>query len=345
MKSHCTLLAAALLSTFVSSGVYAQTDTVYFAQEDSVVFNNYLSFMEGKADLPFDSIILETASFFLGTPYVAATLEKEPEGLVVNLRELDCFTFVENVIALSRTIAAGEPAFEKYCDHLRLIRYRSGSITGYADRLHYTSDWLYENEQKQIIKYASGETAGRPYMFDLNFMSSHPDSYRQIKADSSLIPMIRETERQINTRTSYYYITPKYEIDTFAVNLHNGDMVGFVTSIPGLDISHVGIITRENDKLTFIHASSLAMKVIVNVESLREYVEKGKSCTGIMTARPLPPLSPCLTEEEEEQAEESEELEGELQSDALIRELVEPGKDCNVEDMIPDTVTYLGVRR
>jgi hypothetical protein len=334
------LLAAALSSTLVSLGVYAQTDTVYFAREDSVVFNNYLSFMEGKADLPFDSIILETASFFLETPYVAATLEKEPEGLVVNLRELDCFTFVENVIALSRTIAAGEPAFGKYCDHLRLIRYRDGIITGYAGRLHYTSDWLYENEQKQILKYASGETAGRPYTFDLSFMSSHPGSYRQIKADSSLIPVMRETERQVNARTSYYYLIPKYEIDTFAVHLHGGDMVGFVTSVPGLDISHVGIITKENGKLTFIHASSLAMKVIVNVESLKEYVEKSKSCTGIMTARPLPPTPPCLLPEEE-----SEKLEGELHPDALIRELVEPDKDCNVEDMIPDSVSYFGIRR
>jgi hypothetical protein len=288
MKSFYTLI---IIAAFASSGAYAQADTVYCTQEDSIVFNNYLSFMGNKVDLQFDSIILETASFFIGTPYMGGTLEKEPEGLVVNLREMDCFTFVENVIALSRTIAAGEPAFEKYCDHLRLIRYRGEEITGYADRLHYTSDWLYENEQKQVIKHVTGEAGGQPYTFDLNFMSSYPDSYRQLKADSSLIPEIQETERRVNARTSYYYLIPKYEIDTFAVHLHNGDMVCFVTSIPGLDISHVGIITREDEKLTFIHASSLAMKVIVNIESLKEYIEKGKNHAGIMTAHPLPPIS------------------------------------------------------
>jgi hypothetical protein len=298
MKSFYILT---IIAAFTYSGAYARADTVYCTQEDSIVFNNYLSFMENKADLPFDSIILETASFFLGTPYVGGTLEKEPEGLAVNLREMDCFTFVENVIALSRTIAAGEPTFDKYCDQLKLIRYRGEEITGYADRLHYTSDWLYENEQKQVVKHVTGEAGGQPYTFGLNFMSSHPDSYRQLKADSSLIPKIQEAERQVNARTSYYYLIPKYEIDTFAVHLHSGDIVSFVTSIPGLDISHVGIMTRENEKLTFIHASSLAMKVIVNPESLREYVEKGKNHTGIMTARPLPPPTvPVLPDKPEE---------------------------------------------
>ncbi|MDR1646383.1 MAG: DUF1460 domain-containing protein [Tannerellaceae bacterium] len=239
--------------------------------------------------------MLATASFFLGTPYVGATLEQEPEGLVINLRELDCFTFVENVIALSRTIAQGEPTFGKYCDHLRLVRYREGIITRYTDRLHYTSDWLYENNRKQIVRHPGEDTAGQPYTFNLHFMSSHPGSYRQLKADSSLVSVIKETEESINARTSHYYLIPAHDIDSLAARIHNGDVVAFVTTIPGLDISHVGIATRVGEMLTFIHASSLSKKVIVNKESLKEYAVNGKNCTGIMTARPLPPLpeQPC----------------------------------------------------
>jgi hypothetical protein len=288
MKTHTGVLLFLLL---VSSGVYAQSDTIYYTEEDHAVFDKYLSCMEGKDSLPFDSLILETASFFLGTPYAGATLEVEPEGLAVNLRELDCSTFVENVIALSRTITAGEPTFDKYCNQLRQLRYREGEIKGYTDRLHYTSDWLYENDRKQLVKYkGQEETGGEPHVFNLHFMSSHPDSYRQLKADSTLIPLIMETERQVSERAPFYYLIPKYAVDSLATGIQNGDMVAFVTSVEGLDISHVGIITREKEKLTFIHASSLAMKVIVNQESLKDYVEKGKTCTGIMLARPLPPL-------------------------------------------------------
>jgi len=268
------------------------SDTVYYESEDTVIFQRYLSYMDGKQAMPFDSMVVETAMFFLGTPYVGATLEMEPEGLVVNLRELDCTTFVESVLALSRTVAAGDSTFEAYCKQLRSVRYREGVITGYLDRLHYTSDWMYENDRKGIVKYVAEEGVGQPYVFELSFMSSHPDSYRQLKADSLLIPLIAAKEEEVNGRSDFYRYIPKMEIDSFALSIHNGDMLGFVTSVKGLDISHVGLIVRhgEEDELSFIHASSLAMEVIVNKESLKHYVENSKSCEGIMLARPLPPM-------------------------------------------------------
>ncbi|GHT32360.1 xylanase [Bacteroidia bacterium] len=264
-------------------------DTVYCTAEDSVIFGRFVSSIAGKDSLPFDSLILQTASFFLGMPYVASTLEIEPEGLVVNLRELDCTTFVENVIALSRMVAEGDTTFEAFCDQLRWVRYREGIIRDYTDRLHYTSDWIYENDRKEVVKSLGEEEGWRPYTFCLNFMSTHSDSYRQLMTDSMLIPCIVEIEKEVSERTGYYYI-PKNNVDSFAVDIKNGDMVGFVTSTKGLDISHVAIVTRVGEELTFIHASSLAMKVIVNEESLQHYVEKSKSCTGIILTRPLSPL-------------------------------------------------------
>jgi hypothetical protein len=268
----------------------AALDTVYCTAEDSVIFGRFVSSMAGKDSLPFDSLILQTASFFLGTPYGASTLEIEPEGLVVNLRELDCTTFVETVIALSRMVAEGDTAFESFCNQLRWVRYREGIIRDYTDRLHYTSDWIYENDRKEVVKGLGEEEGWRPYSFCLNFMSTHPDSYRQLTTDSMLIPCIAEIEKEVSERTGYYYIIPKDDVDSFAVDIKNGDVVGFVTSTKGLDISHVAIATRTGEELTFIHASSLAMKVIVNEESLQHYVEQSKSCTGIIPARPLSPL-------------------------------------------------------
>jgi hypothetical protein len=267
---------------------------VYHTAADREVFDRYLARMAGKDSLPFDSLLIETATFFLGTPYAGATLEKEPEGLVVNLRELDCFTFVENVLALSRMLAAGDSTFGQFCRQLRQLRYRDGMISGYAARLHYTSDWLHANDSVRALKYLGKVSGGQPYTFDLRFMSSHPGSYRQLKADSSLIPRIREAEQRVNRRTAYYYLIPPSAIDSLSSFMRGGDIVSFVTSIEGLDISHVGFITRKGKKLTFIHASSLAKKVIINKESLKAYVLKGKSCRGIMLARPLPPAMPYV---------------------------------------------------
>src|SRR5512142_59189 len=56
--------------------------------------------LQGK---PIGSVMTAIGTSFIGTPYVAHTLEVPgPEHLVVNLQGLDCTTFVENVLALSR---------------------------------------------------------------------------------------------------------------------------------------------------------------------------------------------------------------------------------------------------
>ena len=41
------------------------------------------------------------------------------------------------------------------------------------------------------------------------------------------------------------------------------------------------------DKLTFIHASSGEMKVVIEKETLMNYALKSKNGNGIMVARPL----------------------------------------------------------
>ena len=79
-----------LLSLLSSSAGNAQS------VEDKAVYDRYCRAMESKKALPTGELMVETARFFLGTPYVAGTLEKEPEDLVVNLHGLDCMTLVEN---------------------------------------------------------------------------------------------------------------------------------------------------------------------------------------------------------------------------------------------------------
>ena len=57
---------------------------LYCTDEDRAIFDRYCTQMEPEKSLPLDELMIHTALFFRGTPYVASTLEKEPEGLVVN---------------------------------------------------------------------------------------------------------------------------------------------------------------------------------------------------------------------------------------------------------------------
>jgi len=259
--------------------------TVYTTDEDRAVYERFMSEMKPLKDLPQDELIIKTGRFFLETPYVGKTLEIEPEGLVVNLRELDCTTFVETVFTLVRTLKSGDLSFDNYCNLLKELRYRDGkkSIISYTNRLHYTSDCLYENERKGIWKDVTKEAGGIAYPLQLSFMSAHPDSYPQLKDSPEGIRFMQAKEEEINSRP-YYYI-PESDIGKLSAGMKSGDMVCFVTTIKGLDISHVGILYWENGALTFMHASSTVEQVIVNPEPLASYLERIKSNSGIMIAR------------------------------------------------------------
>lgn len=271
----------------------APSTPLYVTAEDRAIFDRYLSAMQTKKYIPVpdstsvSDLLIETARFFLGTPYVASTLEKEPEGLVINLREMDCTTFMENVLALVRTLQElpEESPFEVFCKHLQQIRYRDGQLVDYTDRLHYMTDWIYENARQGQVRDINREIGGVPFPVSLSFISTHPDLYKQLKGHPERVQRIADKEKEINSRT-YYYL-PKTKIPEAAPRLQNGDIVCFVTTIQGLDVTHVGLIYRTEGKVSFIHASSSAKKVIINEESLQAYTERMKSNKGLLLARPV----------------------------------------------------------
>ena len=277
---RCVLLFILLSIINVS----AKAQTVYYTDEDRERFEQYLSFIESKRLSSVEDLLIETGIFFLNTPYVAATLEKEPEGLVVNLREMDCATLVDNVLALVRTVRSEEPSFETFCSNLKQLRYRNAEIGDYTDRLHYTTDWVYENSRKNLLRDVTKEIGGVPFDVNLSFMSTHPDSYKQLKENPKRIALMKDKEQEINKRV-YYYI-PEIQIEKIRSNIQNGDIICFTTTIKGLDISHVGIAYWVGGKLTFIHASTTAMKVIINEDSLVDYIGKIKRNNGIIVVRP-----------------------------------------------------------
>ena len=53
---------------------------LYCTDEDRAIFDRYCTQMEPKKSLPLDELMIHTALFFRGTPYVASTLEKELGG-------------------------------------------------------------------------------------------------------------------------------------------------------------------------------------------------------------------------------------------------------------------------
>lgn len=285
IKLACIILFLFVINIACNSqpGNQSKSDLIA-CREDTVLVEQKLEQFAPDSKLSTGELLVKIGNSFQGTPYVSHTLETgEDEKLVVNLRELDCTTFDETVLALTLTLKSGKNDFDTYAKQLEQIRYRNGQREGYLSRLHYFTDWLHNNEKKgTIIPLDSSFQA--PWQKTINFMSTHSNSYEVLNNNPELVPQIARQESAISKRKMYFI--PKEELQANEKQLQNGDIVGITTSIAGLDIAHVGFVIWVNDRVHLLHASSALEKVVISDEPLSDYLAGKKSFTGIMVARP-----------------------------------------------------------
>jgi hypothetical protein len=196
---------------------------------------------------------------------------------------MDCFTFVENILALHLLLNDPDKSFERFGDILERIRYRNGKLDGYLSRLHYTSEWLCDNRQKKILQLPDLPFS-KTFHPSVSFMSTHCDKYPALKANPQWCAKILHIEKKVN-KLNLSYI-PKEDIGKNS-GIKDGDIIAITTHINGLDISHVGFALCKGDTVYLLHASSEAKKVIVSNEPLSEYLAKRKNHSGIVVARDL----------------------------------------------------------
>lgn len=271
-----------ILLLFVPPFIQAQTVCTLESREKLEGFLAKLS--EGSySDLSPNELNIEIGKWFLETPYVEKTLElPDKENLVINTTGVDCTTFLETVVTLSRIAKSGEITFEAFEQELENLRYRAGKNVGYPSRLHYFSDWIFENEAKGIIEDITQEIGGSPYANAPTFMSENPQFYRQL-SESENLDAIKVTEQKIAKR-GYYYI-PKAEIAVLEKGIRSGDLIAITTSMDNLDIVHTGFAIEKSGRIHLLHASSKNMKVEISEKPLSDYLAGNKSQSGIMVAR------------------------------------------------------------
>ena len=264
-----------VLGCFIISSIGAQ---VRYEPEDVEVFNRFLQYSKQG-----ENSIVHAALFFIDTPYVGGTLEgDEIEQLRVNLRELDCVTFVENVIALHLMLNSGQHTFDNFCSILQRIRYRDGVIDGYLSRLHYFSEWLDNNRLKGIVTLPA-LPACQSFNPSVSFMSSNCDAYPALKSNPELCKLISSIEKNVNELNLCYI--PKQQVKDLGANLSTGDIIAISTLINGLDIAHTGFAFVQNGKTYLLHASSDLKKVVISDETLHDYLARFRNHSGILTGR------------------------------------------------------------
>lgn len=205
------------------------------------------------------------SAMFLETKYKAATLignKNTQEVFVINLKEVDCFTFIDYVEAMRRS-----SSFDEFKKNLRMVRYREGKID-FLTRNHFFTDWAEFNSD--YIKDVTGEIGqdkAKEIEKDLN----------RKKDGTFFLPGLPPKKRTVS-------FIPASELDADLMHkVKTGDYVGIYSDEEGLDVSHVGIIIKE-DKVYFRHATiKKELKKVVDTDFM-EYIANRP---GIVILRPV----------------------------------------------------------
>lgn len=223
-----------------------------------------LAGVAGLAD-PGERVVRLSAAF-LGTPYVANTLEGGPgkaESLVVRLDAVDCFTLLDYVEALRRSPGPGEfPA------RLAEVRYLGGRVA-WESRRHFFTDWAAAPGAVADVTALVGGSHARQTVKLLN----------RREDGSHYLPGLGIQKRQV-------HFIPAAALDAEVLaGLRAGDYLGIYAAAPGLDVTHVGIAIRDGERWLLRHASSRAGVRRVVDEELTGYLA-GRP--GLVVLRPKP---------------------------------------------------------
>jgi len=268
-----------------SLSAYSQPE---YNRMDSINVEKWLNESREIDNTP--SLIMFFAEKLKGLPYVAHALDlNQEERLVVNTRELDCTTYVENVLALTLCSVNKMYRFPQFCFALQKIRYIKGQIH-YTSRKHYFTTWINDNASLGLVEPI--EHPNPPFsatqIVDVDYMSSHPQAYAMLKAHPEWIEPIKEMEKELEGLQTRYIPTDAVGNSALLRQyVFDGDIIAIVTKKKGLDIAHVGFAKWHKDGLHLMNASMIHKKVVDEPMTLAEYLKKHPSHMGIRIIHPI----------------------------------------------------------
>ncbi len=244
------------------------------------------------ASLPIGERVAKVGQSLVGTPYKNYTLEidNRVEAPSANLNAVDCWTFFEISLAFARMMEESPENWtpQRLLHYIELDRYRGGECTGeYLSRLHYLEDWLADNDRRGLVDDLTRSLGGVSVPHAAREMTVGWKHYRYLASNRALLGPLRQMEERVSRRALYQI--PKSRVAAIEPKLRSGDIIGIISHDGRLfGTSHVGLALRGNDGvLHFMHASAPRNynKVVID-SSLSSYLDRYRSDTGILVARP-----------------------------------------------------------
>ncbi|HBO21371.1 MAG TPA: DUF1460 domain-containing protein [Providencia sp.] len=229
---------------------WVSADVVFTSGSYSILENVLVESQNTRQELKTKAI----TQTLLSTPYSKSTLNMNPlsvERLIVDLNAMDCMTFIEYTEAFRRA-----ENYQQFISNLINIRYIDQQVT-FSNRRHFFTDWAQESKPIAVDITTMISSHAVPIEKKLNWKGN----------GGSFISGLGVKARLIN------YIPTRYVDEGLIELLKTGDYIGIYSKNQGLDVTHVGIVIKENKQVVFRNASSLRHNLKVSDVELRHYLD------------------------------------------------------------------------
>jgi hypothetical protein len=220
--------------------------------------------------------LVELGKYFIGRPYSHMALSRgNPEEVYYSLKDFDCVTYIENMLALYESNGLDSV----YKKRLIELRYVKSNDIRYETRLHYLSSAFEKWQQMGIIDqvHASNE---RLLKKDIHYLSAYLAG-NHFKID---VNQIKTTEQALSEKPMSFI--DRKQIAQFLPKLKSGDIVAFVSKRSDLDFKHVGFIMIQHGKAFLLHASQEKKVICISDQDVATYVLNHPQMIGIQVYRP-----------------------------------------------------------
>jgi len=193
---------------------------------------------------------------FLGKTYKTYPLigsVDTPEVFTASLNGFDCVTYIETILALSRSSTVAD-----FVEWLRKIRYEHGRIQ-WDRRNHYMTAWIRNNQREGVIRAVR-------------------NGARAVTKERAL-----DVVPGLAAKRMHLQCVPKSSLPALRSHLQTGDLIFFASTRKNLDVFHCGIIIRDGKRILMRHASRSRGAVVE--QDLDEFL-KANRMAGVIVVRP-----------------------------------------------------------
>jgi hypothetical protein len=233
----------------------------------------------------FGAYLARAAALRQGVPYRRTTAPPAPgpEALALSVDRFECVSFIESSLAVARCGFERNPTASCFAREIEMSRYRGGINSGYASRLHYFVDWIYDNEARGRLRNLTADLGGRPVGLDFFYVSRRLAGVELADLRRALLA----TEDSLSARS--HTVLSRRRASALRSRLEDGDLIAFVRARPGMLVHHAGFAYRLGGTLHLLHASSYHGRVVITPDDVRSYLLRRPERSGVIVARPLEP--------------------------------------------------------